>query len=52
MVWEWKLNTTNIVYLEEAGWEKKSKEGSVRIVERIAKLGLESKLFGMKIFVN
>lgn len=45
MVWEWKLNTTNIVYLEEAGWKTKSEEGSVTIVERIDELGLESKLF-------
>lgn len=52
MVWEWKLNTTNIVYLEGAGWKTKSEEGSVRIVERIAGLGLESKLLGMMMFVN
>lgn len=45
MVWEWKLNIINIVYLEEVGWKIKSEEGSVIIVERIDELGLELKFF-------
>lgn len=31
MVWGWKLNTTNIVYLGKAGWKNKRDEGRVII---------------------